>query len=64
VQFFEPDKDYSDHPAFKALSGVSLGDVWFPFGFFLAKDEEGKTFVLPGTEEVPSQDAAQGVSRY
>src|ERR1700752_3440295 len=50
VTFFESKDDYADHPAFKALSTVSLGDVRFPFGFFLV-EEEGKTFVVPGTQE-------------
>jgi hypothetical protein len=50
VTFFEDKQDYADHPAFKALSKVSLGDVRFPFGFFLV-EEGGKTVVIPGTEE-------------
>jgi hypothetical protein len=50
VTFFQSKEDYRDHPAFKALSAVSLGDVRFPFGFFLV-EEGGKTFVVPGTQE-------------
>lgn len=50
VTFFETKEDYADHPAFKALSAVSLGDVRFPFGFFLVS-EGGKSFVVPGTQE-------------
>jgi hypothetical protein len=50
VTFFESKQDYVDHPAFKALSAVSLGDVRFPFGFFLVK-EGGKAFVVPGSQE-------------
>ena len=50
VTFFESKEDYVDHRAFKALSTVSLGDVRFPFGFFLV-EEKGKTFVLPATLE-------------
>lgn len=50
VTFFQEKKDYADHPAFKALNAVSLGDVRFPFGFFLVT-ENGKSFVVPGTEE-------------
>ena len=37
VVFFNSDEKYPDHPAFKALEGVSLGDVRFPFGFFLVR---------------------------
>jgi hypothetical protein len=50
VVFFESQQDYTEHRAFKALKDVSLGDVRFPFGFFLVK-ESGKTFVVPGTQE-------------
>jgi hypothetical protein len=42
--------DEKDGPAFKELRKVSLGDVRFPFGFFLV-DEAGKTVVIPATEE-------------
>ena len=35
VVFFDPAAKNDDHPTFKALKAVSLGDVWFPFGFFL-----------------------------
>jgi hypothetical protein len=35
VVFFDPTAKNDDHPAFKALKAVSLGDVRFPFGFFL-----------------------------
>jgi len=37
-------------PALKDLQKVSLGDVRFPFGFFLV-DEGNKTYVIPGTLE-------------
>jgi hypothetical protein len=50
VTIFEPNEKDKSHRAFKELSKVSLGDVRFPFGFFLI-DEGGKTYVLPGTEE-------------
>jgi hypothetical protein len=50
VTFFEAKQDYADHRALKALDGVSLGDVRFPFGFFLV-DEGGKKVVVPGTQE-------------
>jgi len=50
VTFFEPNEKHVDHRAFKELSTVSLGDVRFPFGFFLV-EEAGKTVVIPGTEE-------------
>ena len=50
VTFFELNEKDKDHRAFKELSKVSLGDVRFPFGFFLVEDG-GKTVVIPGTEE-------------
>jgi hypothetical protein len=50
VTFFESKHDYADHRAFTALSAVSLGDVRFPFGFFLV-EEGGVTFVVPGTQD-------------
>jgi hypothetical protein len=50
VTFFEPNEKDMDHPAFKQLRKVSLGDVLFPFGFFLVEDG-GKTVVIPGTEQ-------------
>ena len=50
VTFFEPNEKDMDHRAFKELRNVSLGDVRFPFGFFLV-EEGGKTVVIPGTEE-------------
>jgi hypothetical protein len=49
--FFDLDEKDSNHPAFKALEGVSLGDVRFPFGFFrtplakCAKKIEGMAWV-------------------
>jgi hypothetical protein len=50
VSIFDMNEKNEDHRAFKELRKVSLGDVRFPFGFFLI-DEGGKTYVLPGTEE-------------
>ena len=50
VTFFEPDKNHDDHRAMKDLAKVSLGDVKFPFGFRLV-DEDGKTVVIPATED-------------
>lgn len=50
IVIFTSNEKYENHRAVKALEGVSLGDVHFPFGFFLV-DENGKTIVIPGTEE-------------
>jgi len=50
VTFFPRGGDYKDHPAFVALRSVSLGDVRFPWGFFLV-NEGGKAYVLPATEQ-------------
>jgi hypothetical protein len=50
VTFFEPGEKDMNHRAFKELRKVSLGDVRFPFGFFLV-EEGGKTVVIPGTEQ-------------
>jgi hypothetical protein len=50
IVFFNLTEKYDDHPAFKALKQVSLGDVRFPFGFFLV-EEDGKKHVIPGTKE-------------
>jgi hypothetical protein len=50
IVFFDLDEKDYNHPAFKALQGVSLGDVRFPFGFFL-HEENGKKYVLPGTKD-------------
>jgi hypothetical protein len=50
VTFFPRGGDYRDHPAFVALRSVSLGDVRFPWGFFLVH-ENGKTYVSPATEQ-------------
>ncbi len=50
VTCFEPGEKDMNHRAFKELSKVSLGDVRFPFGFFLV-EEGGKTVVIPGTEQ-------------
>jgi hypothetical protein len=49
IIFDDGEKD-SNHKAFKELSKVSLGDVRFPFGFFLA-EEGGKTIVIPAAME-------------
>ena len=50
VEFFATDEDAADHPATRLLATVSLGDVHFPYGFFI-REEDGKPFVLPATEE-------------
>ena len=50
IYVFTSNEDYKDHPAVMALEGVSLGDVRFPFGFFLV-EQNGKTFVIPGTAQ-------------
>lgn len=50
IVFFDLNEDYSSHPAGKALKEVSLGDVKFPFGFFIV-EEGGKKFVRPGTRD-------------
>jgi hypothetical protein len=50
IVIFSSVKGYEDHPAVRALKGVSLGDVRFPFGFFLVENN-GKKVVLPATEE-------------
>jgi hypothetical protein len=50
IEFFTPDEDASDHPAFRLLDTVTLGDVRFPFGFFIV-EEDGEKFVLPATAE-------------
>lgn len=42
-------KDMSN-AAVKAVSEVNLGDVRFPFGFFI-KEDGGKKFVVPATLE-------------
>jgi hypothetical protein len=50
VTFFAPGEKDMNHPAFKELNKVSLGDVRFPFGLFLV-EEGGKTVVIPATEQ-------------
>jgi hypothetical protein len=40
IVFFDLTEKYDDHPAFKALKEVSLGDVRFPFGFFWSRRTE------------------------
>ncbi|KJC38980.1 hypothetical protein UP09_24010 [Bradyrhizobium sp. LTSP885] len=37
-----------NNAAAKALSGVNLGDVRFPYGFFV-RDDKGKKYVEPAT---------------
>jgi hypothetical protein len=49
IAIFEAGEDYPDHPAFRELSTVSLGNVRFPFGFFIV-DEDGNRYVRPATE--------------
>ncbi|WP_156750388.1 hypothetical protein [Mycobacterium sp. 852013-50091_SCH5140682] len=46
--------DYPNHLAFTLLASVSLGDVRFPFGFFI-EEQNGKRFVRPGTEDERTQ---------
>ncbi|MEU6191493.1 hypothetical protein [Nocardia sp. NPDC047038] len=46
---FEVGEDHPDHPAFRDLRSISLGDVRFPFGFFIV-DEDGQRYVRPATE--------------
>jgi hypothetical protein len=50
IVIFTSEEGYKDHPAVKALEGVSLGDVRFPYGFFLVENN-GKRVVIPGTAE-------------
>ncbi|OCB59069.1 hypothetical protein A5722_06100 [Mycobacterium vulneris] len=49
VAVFEAGEDSPDHPAFRELNTVSLGDVRFPYGFFIV-DESGERYVRPATE--------------
>lgn len=51
VIVFAAEEDFSAHPAVEALSTVSLGDVRFPFGFFLVDGDNGKRHVVPATED-------------
>lgn len=39
-----------NNSANKAVAQVNLGDVIFPFGFFI-KEKDGKKFVVPATSE-------------
>jgi hypothetical protein len=50
VTFLDMNENWSEYPACKALKDVSLGDVRFPFGFFIV-EENGKKQVIPGTKE-------------
>jgi hypothetical protein len=50
IAVFEVGEDHPDHPAFRELRSISLGDVRFPFGFFIV-DEDGQRYVRPATEE-------------
>jgi hypothetical protein len=50
LTFFEMTEDFSTHQAGRLLDSVNLGDVKFPFGFFIA-EEDGKKVVVPGTKE-------------
>jgi hypothetical protein len=50
IVFFELDEKWEDHPACALLKEVSLGDVRFPFGFFIA-DKDGRKCVIPGTKD-------------
>lgn len=49
VAHFKPGETEPDHLAFQALAKVSLGDVRFPWGFFIVT-EEGGSHVVPATE--------------
>ncbi len=49
IAVFEVGEDHPDHPAFRDLRSISLGDVRFPFGFFIV-DEDGQRYVRPATE--------------
>jgi hypothetical protein len=61
ITFF--DQNYPDHPAFRDLQGVSLGDVRFPFGFFLV-NEKGKKVVIPGTRDDLIKRLLQALPKY
>jgi hypothetical protein len=50
VTFFEDGEKDANHPAFRELSKVNLGDVRFPFGLFI-RYEGGKNVVIPATED-------------
>jgi hypothetical protein len=50
VTFFEPNEKDANHRAFKELSKVNLGDVRFPFGFFITYEND-KPVVIPATQE-------------
>ena len=50
VTIFDAAEKDANHKAFKELGKVSLGDVRFPFGFFLV-EENGKTIVIPAAME-------------
>ena len=50
LYLFPPGEDFSEHPVFRALKSVSLGDVRFPYGFFVKQDDGGK-YVVPATPE-------------
>lgn len=50
VEFFTEDEEASDNAAFRTLETVELGDVRFPYGFFIV-DEDGERYVLPATAE-------------
>jgi|GEM_PF-4846208 len=50
VTFFDNEEKDLNHRAFKDLGKVSLGDVRFPFGFFLI-EESSKTIVIPAAME-------------
>jgi hypothetical protein len=50
LMLFPIDEDFSEHPLFKDLQSVSLGDVRFPYGFFV-KENGGARYVVPATPE-------------
>jgi hypothetical protein len=50
IVLFDLNEKYADHPVTRKLQGVDLGDVRFPFGFYVV-EENGKKIVLPGTRE-------------
>lgn len=48
--FDDEDLKSKTHPALKALSNLSFGDVFFPYGFSLAQ-KDGKTRISPNSAE-------------
>jgi hypothetical protein len=63
ITFFGLKQKYPDHPAFRDLQGISLGDVRFPFGFFVV-EEKGKKIVIPGTRDDLTKRLLQAFPNY